>query len=78
MEDKVKEYLDTIDIGNFLLKDRMISDVMDEIDAIYSGDYERMTGDSNFLASWSQYDFVSYIKEEYGVKCYEQPMWFIK
>lgn len=76
--DVVTDYLDSLDLGEFLWSDRAVGDAMEEIDAIYGGDYERVTGDSSFILAWSEDEFADYIRKRYGIKCYERSLLFIK
>lgn len=61
--------LDEYDIVEFLEPGRMISDVMEEIDARYDvGLYGGLTED----------EFADYIRNVYNVKCYERTILVIK
>lgn len=71
------DYLDSIDISEFLYQDRPLSDAMEEIDAIYGGEYENQTGKYLF-SGWTEDDFANYIRQTYGIKCYERSILFVK
>ncbi len=71
------EYLNSINIDEFLEPGRSVEDIMNEIDAIYGGEYENQTGDYLF-GGWTEDDFANYIRQEYGLKCYERSVLFVK
>ena len=71
------KYLNEIDISDALWSDRPIAEAMEEVDAIYGTEYERLHGGSLF-AGWTEDDFASYIRKEYGLKSYERAILFIK
>ena len=75
--EKSIKYLDEIDISEALWSDRSVAEAMEEVDAIYGTEYERLHGGSLF-GGWTEDDFASYIRKEYGLKCYERSLLFIK
>lgn len=77
MNKNLLNYLNGIDLDEFLEHDRSIEDVMAEIEAIYGDDYSALYGGWMF-DDCSQEDFATYIRNEYGTKCYERTLLFVR
>lgn len=72
------KYLDSLDIGESLWSDRAVSEAMEELEAIYGDDYTRLTGNDSLFEGWSEEDFANYIRANYGLRCYERSILFVK
>ena len=77
MTKELINYLDGIDISDFLEHDRSFEDIMDELDAIYGDEYMNKNGEWMF-ADCSQEDFADYVYKVYGVKHYERSILFVR
>ena len=77
MNDELRGYLNRLDIEEFLEHDRSVEDIMAEIEAIYGDDYSALYGEWMF-ENCSQEEFATYIRNEYGMRCYERTLLFIK
>ena len=71
------EYLNYISIKEFLESGRSVEDIMNEIDAIYGDEYKNQYG-TYLFSGWTEDDFANYIRQEYGLKCYERSVLFVK
>ena len=71
------DYLNNINLEEFLESGRAVDDIMNEIDAIYGDEFTNMTG-TYLFSGWTEDDFANYIRNEYGMKCYERSVLFIK
>ena len=77
MNKNISNYLNGIDLDEFLEHDRSIEDIMDEIEAIYGDDYSALY-DGWMFEDCSQEDFADYIRAEYGTRCYERTLLFVR
>lgn len=77
MNKNLLNYLNGIDLDEFLEHDRSFEDIMDEVEAIYGDDYYSQNGTWMF-EDCSQEDFATYVRNEYGVKHYERTILFVK
>ncbi len=77
MTDKLKRYLDNINLEEFLGHGRSFESIMDEIEAIYGDNYCAQYN-SWMFEDCSQEDFAEYVRREYGVKHYERNILFVK
>lgn len=77
MNDELRNYLNRIDIEELLDHDRSVEDIMDEIEAIYGDDYSSRY-DGWMFEDCSQEDFADYLRNEYGTKCYERTLLFVR
>jgi hypothetical protein len=75
MSDEVRQYLDTLDFSDELTHGRAVKDVMDVLDAIYGDGYD---GPGWLFQDVTEDDFAEYIRNIYGVRCYEVSMLYIK
>ena len=77
MNDELRGYLNRLDIEEFLEHDRSVEDIMDEIEAIYGDDFSALYGGWMF-DDCGQEDFADYIRAEYGTRCYERTLLFVR
>lgn len=77
MTRELSNFLDGIDISEFLEHDRSFEDIMDEVDAIYGDEYMNKN-DEWMFADCSQEDFADYVYKVYGVKHYERSILFVR
>lgn len=77
LEQSIK-YLDSLDISEYLESDRAVADIMYDLDAIFGGDFERLTGNERLFGGWTEDNFADYIRNAYGRRCYEKSILFVK
>ena len=77
MTRELTKYLDGINMEEFLEHDRSVEDIMSEIEAIYGDDYSARYGGWMF-EDCSQEDFADYLRNEYGTRCYERTLLFVR
>ena len=77
MTRELTKYLDGINMEEFLEHDRSVEDIMDEIEAIYGDDYSSRY-DGWMFEDCSQEDFADYLRNEYGTRCYERTLLFVR
>lgn len=65
---KEKKFLDTKDLTQFIIKDKNISDIMDEIEGDFGKEYSEEPYIFNCLDS---NEFMEYLIQRYNVKFYE-------
>ena len=77
MNKNLVNYLNGIDLDEFLEHGRSFEDIMDEVEAIYGDDYYAQNGTWMF-EDCTQEDFALYVRNEYGIKHYERTILFVK
>ena len=77
MSKNLVDYLNGIDLDEFLEHGRSFEDIMDEIEAIYGDEYSAKYGGWMF-EDCSQEDFADYIRKVYGIKSYERSILFVR
>lgn len=65
---KEKEFLDTKDLTQFIIKDKNIFDIMDNIEEAFGKEYSKEPYIFNCLSSS---EFMEYLTQRYDIKFYE-------